>query len=642
MVAFHSTAHTTGDSPIPHVERRRTPDITLRDLAPIMRLSKIILAPIALTTGLLYLLLRYLLKNAELLEAQRHKGEADSASPAVPLAEVEDGVTFSTLFRALSSDVELVDASLDGEVIVCASLNSEVVVWFGKAGDYHSTLDGSVVLTHSENCVGTDQVTSIAVDPEGQYCAVGSDDGAVGLFCLEKDNTPSNVIQPTSIFRRGGHPVSSLFFVERGSLLFVSPGTPTTTIVAAYENGDAVEWDFHNSAISEIQSSHPRSDSKPFFPSQIRGRNSSFRVAFALEDGSLEVMGRGVGANSWATMCILPAGTFQDPVCAVHMERLAIDKDTCDILVTGTYNGKVAFWDGSKGDRIGYLDDVRGPIDRLLLASIPPRPCPQCSEPSVDSFTCAISSGDLVHIYRGSIPFQPNRCSCLSSQLVAPSSSDNFRSKSGSMASSGNSSPVRTRIKLPTVGGPPTNPSAPPYTVSPHSRRSSGVERTDREPNGRARQPSVNIGKDVDTAILEPMSLSQSASPFGESPPKSSWSNFRLKKIAGIACDRGDWDLRNHLVVGIRRRAKSLSPKGGGVRPNSIPRTRLTPSVLDRWEFWTFDPSLQMNWSRASSLSYIVSEAVSSSPQESRRPKSRVRLEFVVLQKLSPFLTTTL
>ncbi|THG94356.1 hypothetical protein EW026_g7100 [Hermanssonia centrifuga] len=80
-------------------------------------LFKTVAVPTVGTTVVLWGLLLYLLKDAELLEAQRNRAEPDSPVTEDAVPAVEGHVTFTTLPRAFPTDVDLIAASKDGSVI---------------------------------------------------------------------------------------------------------------------------------------------------------------------------------------------------------------------------------------------------------------------------------------------------------------------------------------------------------------------------------------------------------------------------------------------------------------------------------------------------------------------------------------------
>ena len=108
--------------------RPRIPRLWSRTVRPIIWLLKTFVFPITATTVALYGLLLYLLKDAELLEAQRNAPEPDSPS-GDEVSTAESGISFSTLPRAFATDVELIASSEDGKIVITVGLRNELVVW---------------------------------------------------------------------------------------------------------------------------------------------------------------------------------------------------------------------------------------------------------------------------------------------------------------------------------------------------------------------------------------------------------------------------------------------------------------------------------------------------------------------------------
>ncbi|KAL1731081.1 hypothetical protein EV714DRAFT_271968 [Schizophyllum commune] len=144
-----------------------------------------IIFPISATTTALYGLLLYLLKNAELLEAQRHRPEADAPPAKEDAKSLEGEVAFSTHARAFTSDVELLAASALGHVVAAVGLQNEVTIWRTSATGRrsHVSIDLAGALARSASSSSASPViTAIAVDEPGTLCAVGTGEGVVAVF----------------------------------------------------------------------------------------------------------------------------------------------------------------------------------------------------------------------------------------------------------------------------------------------------------------------------------------------------------------------------------------------------------------------------------------------------------------------------
>ncbi|KAF8655806.1 hypothetical protein AX16_002891 [Volvariella volvacea WC 439] len=198
---------------------------------------KVMVLPIGATTLALWGLCLYLLKDADLLEAQRNKPEKgdDLNSGSVNgksgkgLGKRRSGllrsgadddddnevavknVVFETLPRALNCDVEWMKSSRDGKVMVCVGVDDEVVLWKEESrvkdkgkrkGSYVTVNVADEILgvgssrmgwsrtfasprtpTQSTNpAFGKVTLTALAIDGSGKYFAVGTKSGVVVVW----------------------------------------------------------------------------------------------------------------------------------------------------------------------------------------------------------------------------------------------------------------------------------------------------------------------------------------------------------------------------------------------------------------------------------------------------------------------------
>lgn len=159
-----------------------------RTMRPLAWITKIVLIPITVTTATLYGLLLYLLKDADLLEAQRNRPEPNAQEPEEVVPPVEGQLSFSTLPRTFMTDVDLVAASKDGSVIVAISLQNELAVWKTRTKTW-TAIDTSEILlgsgTSSPSAITT--LTAVATDERGTFCAVGTGGGIIALWSISGD-----------------------------------------------------------------------------------------------------------------------------------------------------------------------------------------------------------------------------------------------------------------------------------------------------------------------------------------------------------------------------------------------------------------------------------------------------------------------
>ncbi|KDQ12297.1 hypothetical protein BOTBODRAFT_176534 [Botryobasidium botryosum FD-172 SS1] len=612
VVTLHSnTNESRFDSAPEHANSLR---VFRRKMRPIWWTTKIIFLPIFGTTGSLYLLLLYLLKDAELLEAQLHRLEKDIDLIPQP-NPVKANIAFSTLPRAFASDVELISANGDGSVIVSVSLDNECVVWFRRnKTTTHTAIDCVEALNLERN---NSVVTHVTVDPDGEYCALGSDNGSVGVWRIDRRAEGVMQAEMQSGLDGFSSAVSGLAFMKRKHHHPTSvPGPPVNghanhapapsakhSLLVVFMDGTAIEWDFRSpKAYVPITPSlnHQKlgawilvdpADTRPY-------------LAFNSRQGGVELMSFSDADvdGQWGSVLDLPAGNAQDLVDQVRLITLQVAQESRRVIAAATESGKISLWDGASGESIGSFDKVEGRIEELRLALSANKPCQHCGELSADGFTLAFSVNQLVQVYRASTQLQAGRCSCPSTVFsgrhnASPMRGSTFRSRSGSISSTSTSSPVRPRVNLPALSHTsPTLNLAPEYPMSAHgvhSRRLSGVETNRRQSTESDKSLSSDgWGSLADGDLTFDLRM-QFVAPDGGT---SVWHTVRLDRVGAVACDRGAWDVVGSTIMGIRRTSRARDQKPKQIEPPSrltttASRSSTMHAALERWELWTLDPS---------------------------------------------------
>ncbi|KAH8983727.1 hypothetical protein EDB86DRAFT_2966027, partial [Lactarius hatsudake] len=170
-------------------------------------MTRIVVLPIATTVAALYALLLYLLKDAERLEAQRPRADADS----LPLQSADPPTTplaFSVLPRAHSTDIELLSVSADGQTAAGVSLENELILW---ANGYVApiALGAADVLSAGPSNLSA-AITALALDDTVSFCAAGTGAGVVAIWAL---STPT-VGRPQRVLRGASSAVTGIHIVN--------------------------------------------------------------------------------------------------------------------------------------------------------------------------------------------------------------------------------------------------------------------------------------------------------------------------------------------------------------------------------------------------------------------------------------------
>ncbi|KAJ6488465.1 sterol regulatory element binding protein cleavage-activating protein [Mycena vitilis] len=566
---------------------------TMRTHRVVFWVIKIVVLPITLTTTALWGLLLYLLKNAELLEAQRNRPDIDS--PDVVVEEdtnvFEGRISFSTLSRAFPSDVELIATSHDGRIVVSVAMQNEVVIW-RMPSRLHVAIDVTDVLLRSASTSSASStLTCVAVDTAGRYCAVGTGAGNIAVWSIGTDS-----IQPLPLLSLGNSSagVVDLQFLSTGvrrprstppqSPPQSEPSSPTDrhvplSLVAAYESGLVAKWDVAITVgVTYLTPSQRASLIKALLLRVPEADN--VLVGFCMDDGTLEL----ADVQS-AQVTVLPdnslqAGNPSDVVTQAHACLVDVGATTRLVVAAATESGVVSLWDGSTGDFIHSLDEPHGRINRLRISPLPSGPCVSCKKPQLDGFFLAFSVDTIVHFFRVCMSDQGRRCSCNINPPRRVPSRDSIgrRSRTTSIAPSPGASPSIPRAKLSSVFEPP------PFPISGHGIHS---RRASEKDTGRRSSDTLMLpanGDDHD--FLGPLDSSRSSL-----SPTSLWQHVFVVRVADTLCDRGGWDVSERRVVGVRRKPRS-AVKSGGVNFRLLTeQPGLTTATLERWEIWSFDPS---------------------------------------------------
>ncbi|TFK27429.1 hypothetical protein FA15DRAFT_726631 [Coprinopsis marcescibilis] len=581
-----------------HPAKEGKPYRTRKTMASVVWILKIMVLPIAATTSALYGLLLYLLKNTELLETQH----SSSTEMVEEVKSLDSQVSFSTLPRAIGSDVELIASSKDGEVVVTIGLRNELIVWKSESGSYLSIDAGDVLLSEPSSSDATSSLTCLTIDDSGNFLAIGTNTGIIALWVLVGSKVTA---LPVLALEDVPSAITDLHFISsqppRSDRKVPIPPPAYPVILATYENGTAARWSVErmptvtryspSREVGVVQASllHVTSD-------------NSVLIAFSLEDGTLDLRETGdyspVFLNDY---CIQP-GSSLDHVGKIHACRADLNGTVRPIIAAATERGTVSLWDGLTGECISVLDELQGRVNMLKITPVSPEACHFCGQLPAASISVAFSVDHVVRFFNLYINDQMRRCACTNGRLRHNPSRDTLgrRSRSNSTASSRIGSPLIPRARLATAF------EVSDFPVSGHgvhSRRAS--EKEGRRSLDQLQVPSFH------TDDQDSRHQNGTATP---NPQSQLWQGVIVLNIGDFTCERGGWDLTSCKFIGIRRKPRSQGKsKGGTTHPVTLTPTQgLTRATLERWELWTFDPS-------AARLRCSVLSDLSLKPLESRK-----------------------
>lgn len=563
-------------------------------------LLKILLVPMTLTILPLYALLLYLLKNAELLEAQRNRDDGKAVSSQTQTA-LGDHIFFSTLPRGFATDVELLAASKNRQAIAAVGLQNEVSFW--------RITDPDRVVIRSYNPSVTETISALALDDSGGFLAFGTVSGTVDVCAISgKDVVPCKPL----VLLDNISGVTEIHFSRPSSVALKQKAGPNShlrdppTVLVCYGNGTVMQWTF-----VPHPSSHPI---KPVSSSAVVRANiisvhptGCPLVAFSLDDGSVEVAEVVEIPETPHIRYNLLAGNPIDCVARVYACRVKLADNEQTIIGVVSDAGVVSLWDIASSECLLVMDEPHGTVDQLRLSPICLEACRLCGELPVDSLVVALSIGPTIIFYRVYFPSQSRHCSCPGSTPEAGAIlSLGRRSRSSSAASS--SSFLRRLSSASTS----SDSDISSFPVSGHgilSRRTSEKELLRRS-----------------SETLIPVDEGEVGYALGPLDRPSTRTDVTVVKAGEATCERGGWDIVGGRIVGIRR----ISRSRGGNKPTTSPSCPsstmrcpgLTSAALDRWECWSYELSTSvLRGSTMSSLSDDRRLSSSSTPSsETVRP----------------------
>ncbi|KAK7049429.1 hypothetical protein VNI00_006030 [Paramarasmius palmivorus] len=626
----------------PSTEYHKTHNRRLaRTVRSVLWLIKIMVLPIAATTLVLWGLLLYLLKNAELLDAQKHRESAEpSKDPKESVPALEKRASFSTLPRAFPSDVELIATSSDGRAVISVGLHNEVAIWKTMLGE-HVLIDASDFLLQASTSLATSTLTAVAMDPKGHFCAVGTGAGTIAVWNIQKKTLRA---YPHMTLPHSSAGVRDLRFVS-GNSTPTSPSdnapSPFTSasifVLAIYENGAVVKHAVggHPASIHL----HPSSTS-PVVYSKVVNINPSDRtaVAFCLEDGSAEIIEAGSDTSLIKENLIIQAGHPTDIVSQVHICQPTISEETYTIVAAVTESGVISLWDGQTGECVRILDESFGRINQLRISPVPTEICHFCGNLPADSVCLSFSVDTVVRFYKIYRNDDTRRCSCI--QTTSPGkkhsqSSLGRNSRRNSSASNPSSPLLRSRG--------PSISDVSPFPVSGH-----GV-------HSRRASEKADASRRLSEGLIFPSDIEERRLFIGtqdlSKPSTSSWHRSYVAWITDTTCERGGWDIYDGKIVGVRRRPRIAGQSNGSTTSTSSLKVThsmqgLSSTILGRWEIWTFDPCI--SHLQSSPLSSLVTEPDESPPSSSPSSNSssssdvstRASVPRLPFTRVTPFIVT--
>ncbi|BGO89731.1 hypothetical protein NBRC10512_004386 [Rhodotorula toruloides] len=563
----------------------------------------LVLLPIAVVMGLLYLLLLYLLKDAELLQAhwgsegrlggpgsrRRRKQEAEKR----PDAGVE---VVKQMSARHINDVELIASG--GDVVASWAALEDCILVRQRHG-VSVTLD---IPVDAEPAV----LSALVVDPTGRFCAAATATGRLHVWSLEDGGAPLAL----NSTRTTQSPILAL--AVRGSTAQSGAGlVNASTMPSLYGSVDAGDFDSDEQAVffalhrdgtvagwkpsigqsiivAPYDSRQDASTRTTFVAATCAGSPSATPLLARMShDGHLQLVS--INAGSEETVLDDYVGR-----AGARLTALAVSRAEGGFLATGYSDGHVVFRSlASPAHLLAETHAIDGPVRRIHLLPAPERQtCSDCGEQVDDGVVAIISDRSTLKVLRVYAPpttaaVEPCKCNADDVATIARSRSSFMGVGSPAMVrtlSNGMSRRFSPRKKPPTpvrpqqqpslLGDSPIRPRTRQYASNGSSSSSGSSSPTrDRSLNGLSMlgSPAPPPPMATSPTVSQPSSPRSSTVPLApdtdtiaslDSISSGPTSPMRCVEVACMPLDdRGDWEVMAGRLVGFRR-ARSLEAAG--------------------------------------------------------------------------------
>ncbi|OCF44969.1 hypothetical protein I317_01251 [Kwoniella heveanensis CBS 569] len=539
--------------------------LLLPRLRPLFYLFKVVVLPQALTAGALYALLLYLLKDADLLDAQRDRlgridqqgghdtdSSPDHANHPVSLTRELDAYMLPCSHE---SDVDVVASSSDGLVTLSVGIDNTLCLWRFRA---HEPGSGTRELLPNTLSNPEDPIVAAAVEESGQHIAVCTESGMVQIWDIEAEGSVTPLLPLKRSETRYPSRITALTFDEPDS-----PGSSEDPFTATPTKFIVPEQDMTSPTVLVASSDGSVFNTKTgevLIPPETSDR-FGVHTTFVRTQGLLQILM--TTPESVHIYRRTSSGWLPTTLTSTYPE----DRMTAISSPIPAMYGLYAI--GHRSGVIELIDENIGPLT-TIAPSVPQqstkrvelhRPssmrCLGCGTISSDGYL--VVSSTISHIYIDRVaPQSPTSVFCKCTHAVRRSSSleDPVSASSPSRPTSSRLSQLNTGLVVPPSSvrkryspgsSPRKSPSLLPpvsngeFPLSSHggSRRLSNLHRLDDD-------HSANSSfKGASPLPMDRTSISaSSSSPAGE---------MDVSPLGAISTSDGAWAIQGDVLIGIRR-----------------------------------------------------------------------------------------
>lgn len=537
--------------------------------------AKLVVLPISGTTALLWMLLLYLLKDTELLDAQRDKSEADPSESAngFPLTSAASTLQPSTTIHANAHPCDVEFLVQDGVLAASIDNGGSIHVWkvdSSSGGVEDTGRKSSMNVSRRGPLSDQSAVTASALSAEARWLAVGHASGRVSFVSTETlellwDFLPDDL----------GSPITALSLQHHEAMHPLE----SATALSSHRDGTIRIWNVARREV-KLATSATQLDSRlrwravaiDIVPTSSASVGSSMSsgtsfLGFTTTDGQFHIRAVELGASSTKTVFTL---SIEDRchVRSALLCQLASRPTSADeapllrsTLMLGLANGRVRLVDFETAETVSAVDLDDGAVTSLYAID--------AGDANTSAFIAQTSGRASLLIVAGGgagASAMMEKSSSIHSSLGAFMSGSplRIRTPNGSRTNAANfwadgSTPPSPASEL-------ANPLS--YPMSSHGS-ASRLRRASAHMRDRS---STVLGADVTTPTA---AASSSLSVFPNLPPPTSSTQKvderQLRLLGWVRCQRGGSfaSASKTRVVGIGRAQRSTH--------------------TSRWEWWSLD-----------------------------------------------------
>jgi hypothetical protein len=555
----------------------------------------VVVLPQALTAGSLWALLAYLLKDADLLDAQRDRGGRGDI-PRNTGPRVKSGRVLANQLRVdmlpcgHASDIEVLTSSKSGKLVVSIGIDDSMSLW-----RFHEVLGTGTreVLRPARAMQG---IVAAAVSADERYVGVATEDGTVQVWQLRDDG---EAIALDPIVSDEGKKRSQIIQIvlevdQFGEDPFRTAGSSSARppIVILYSDGSIIT-SRHSGTETVLEAG--QSDTKTSLLRNDVNDDTTVLVTGDYDETILRA------SNHWAPTVLHSHRTAGDIMTSISPLR-AIERFTRKpVFAIGRRSGIVEVFDiaGTLIGAVGQPGQLAS-IDQVdIVAPITSR-CTGCNVTSDEGFFVISTAGDQVYIDR-IIPPNVLVCRCSTSRrslddgsrisISGPSKSSDSLSISlvvPPSSSRARVSPCTSPRKSPSLLPPTSNGEFPLSSHGTrklsayHSHDSMSTSTTANTGSGTAVNSmglSINgngiNGNGNGNGAIENDTFAGDQTQGQAQPPTPDWTDMEVFPLGAISAPQGNWIIVDNILIGLRRSSPGISH--------------------DQWQIWTIDLSLPYN-----------------------------------------------